>query len=46
VRRLAPGLTALHGVTLQSTDGQGFVAEQTVFAPDLTTLRTTQGLAQ
>ena len=46
VRRLAPGLATLHGVMLQSTDGQGFVVEQTVFAPNLTTLRTTQGLAQ
>ena len=46
VRRLAPGLTAPHGLTLESMNGQGFVAEQTVFALDLTTLRTTQGLAQ
>lgn len=46
VRRLAPRMAALHGVTLRSPDGQGFVVEQTVFASDLTTLRTTQGLAQ
>lgn len=46
VHRLVPNLSALHGVTLQSTNGQGFVVEQTVFALDKTTLRTTQGLAQ
>jgi len=46
VRRAAPGLAGLHGVTLAADGGQGFVAEQTVFAPDLSTLDSTQGFAQ
>ncbi len=40
------GLATDHGLTVQSLDGQGFVAEQSVFAPDHTTLYSTQGLAQ
>jgi len=46
VERSVPGLAGLHGVTLASDDGQGFVAEQTVFAPNLSTLNSTQGFAQ
>ncbi len=46
VRRAAPGLAGLHGVTLAADGGQGFVAEQTVFAPNLSTLDSTQGFAQ
>jgi len=39
-------ITGPHGTVLRSANGVGFVAEQTVFAPDRTTLRSTQGLAQ
>ncbi len=46
VGRSVPGLAGLHGVTLASDGGQGFVAEQTVFAPNLSTLNSTQGFAQ
>jgi len=46
VRRSIPGLAGLHGVTLTSDGGTGFVAEQTVFAPNLSTLNSTQGFAQ
>ncbi len=46
VGRLFPGLAAQHGIVLTSASGAGFVAEQTVFAPDHSTLRSTQGLGQ
>lgn len=46
VGKLGSAVDALHGVTLTSSNGQGFVVEQTVFAPNLSNLRTTQGLAQ
>jgi hypothetical protein len=46
VNTLIPGFAPLHGVVLQSASDQGFVAEQTIFAPDHSTLRSTQGLAQ
>ncbi len=46
VGQLFPGLTAQHGIVLTSASGAGFVAEQTVFAPDHSTLQSTQGLAQ
>jgi len=46
VGRLFPGLAAQHGIVLTSASGAGFVAEQTVFAPDHSTLQSTQGLAQ
>ena len=42
-RRLS-GLTSQRGEVVQTTDGQGIVVEQTVFAPDHSTLRSTQGL--
>ncbi len=38
VRRVFPGIAGLHGATLQSADGQGFVVEQTAFATDHSTL--------
>jgi len=46
VNQVFPGLAPGHGIVLQSASGAGFVAEQTVFAPDHSTLRSTQGLAQ
>jgi len=46
VNRLVPGLTPQHGVTLRSANGVGFVAEQTVFAPDFSSLSGTQGFAR
>jgi len=46
LRRLAPSVIGMHGVTLTSMNGQKFVVEQTVFTPNVSTLRTTQGLAQ
>jgi len=46
VRQLAPRFAAVNGAVLQSVDGRGFVAEQTVFAPNRSTLRSTEGLAQ
>ncbi len=46
VNRLLPGFAPIHGAVVRSANGQGFVAEQTVFAPDHTTLRSTEGLAQ
>ena len=46
VNRLVPGLTPQHGVTLRSVNGVGFVAEQTVFAPDFSSLSGTQGFAR
>jgi hypothetical protein len=42
----ALGITGVHGTVLRSANGQGFVAEQTTFAPNHSTLRSTQGLAQ
>ena len=42
----APLHNAVHGAVLQSASDEGFVAEQTIFAPDHSTLRSTQGLAQ
>ncbi len=46
VNALAPGITGLHGAVLRSATSQGFVAEQTIFAPNHSTLRSTEGLAQ
>ncbi len=46
VNRLVPGVTPQHGVTLRSVNGVGFVAEQTVFAPDFSSLSGTQGFAR
>ncbi len=46
VNRLVPDLTPQHGITLRSANGVGFVAEQTVFAPDFSSLTGTQGFAQ
>jgi len=46
VGQLFAGFDPQHGIVLQSASGVGFVAEQTVFAPDYSALRSTQGLAQ
>lgn len=46
VRRVARQFATEHGVTLEATNGQGFVAEQTLFSPDHRTLLSTQGFAQ
>jgi hypothetical protein len=46
VNTLIPGFAPLHGAVLQSANNEGFVAEQTIFAPNHSTLRRTQGLAQ
>jgi len=46
VNRLIPGFAPIHGAVLSSTSPQGFIAEQTVFAPNHSTLRSTEGLAQ
>ncbi len=43
---LALGLSTVNGAVLQSANGQGFVAEQTVFAPDHSSLQSTEGLAR
>jgi len=46
VNRLVPGVTAQHGITLRGVNGVGFVAEQTIFAPDYSSLTSSQGVAQ
>jgi len=46
VSGLALGLSTVNGAVLQSANGQGFVAEQTVFAPDHSSLQSTEGLAR
>jgi len=46
VNTLVPGFAPIHGAILQSPSEQGFIAEQTIFAPNYSTLRSTQGLAQ
>jgi len=46
VNRLVPGLSPEHSVVLSAANGVGFVAEQTVFAPDFSALDSTQGFAQ
>ena len=46
VGRAFQGARGLHGVTLVSSNGYGFIAEQTGFASNRTTLQSTQGLAQ
>ena len=46
VGRVFAGRTGTYGATLRSVTGAGFVAEQTVFAPNHSTLQSTQGLAQ
>jgi hypothetical protein len=45
VNALVGGLTAQHGVVLKSANGLGFVAEQTIFAPNFSTLSTSEGIA-
>lgn len=46
VNTFAAGFDPVHGASLQSVSGLGFVAEQTVFAPDHSTLRSTAALAR
>jgi len=43
-RLFSGGLTSQRGEVVQTLDKQGIVVEQTVFAPDHSTLRSTQGL--
>jgi len=45
VNRRFAGLAAQHGIVLSAANGQGFVAEQTIFAPNFSTLDSTQGAA-
>lgn len=45
VNRSFAGLAAQHGIVLRAANGQGFVAEQTLFAPNFNTLDSTQGAA-
>ncbi len=46
INRLLPGLMPEHSIVLSAANGVGFVAEQTVFAPDFSALDSTQGFAQ
>jgi len=46
VRGLFPHATSAHGIALRAIGGAGFVAEQTMFATDHSTLQSTQGLAR
>ena len=46
VRRVSANFAPERGITLRATNGRGFVAEQTLFAPDHRTLMSTQGFAQ
>jgi hypothetical protein len=45
VNRSFRGVTAQHGFVLRAVNGLGFVAEQTIFAPNFSTLDSTQGVA-
>jgi len=45
VARMFKGLTVQHGFVLRAANGLGFVAEQTLFAPNFSTLDSTQGAA-
>jgi P pilus assembly chaperone PapD len=46
VGRSFPGATGVHGVRATSTNGDGFLAEQTVFGASGSTVQRTAGLAQ
>jgi hypothetical protein len=46
VNQLGPSVAPLHGAVLRSANGVGFVAEQTLFAPNHTMLGSTEGVAQ
>jgi hypothetical protein len=46
VGRSFPGATGVHGVSVTSPTGDGFLAEQAVFAASGSTLQRTEGLAQ
>ena len=45
VKTLLSNLAMPHGITLRSTNGPGFIAEETSFALDYATLSATQGFA-
>ncbi len=45
VNKTFRGLATQHGIVLRAANGQGFVAEQTIFAPNFSTLDSTQGAA-
>jgi hypothetical protein len=46
VGRSFPGATGVHGARVTSTNGDGFLAEQTMFASNGSTVQRSQGLAQ
>ena len=46
VGRSFPGATGVHGVSVTSANGDGFIAEQTEFSSNDSTSQSTQGLAQ
>jgi hypothetical protein len=46
VNQLGRSVASVHGVVLRSANGQGVVVEQTLFAPNHSTLDSTQGGAQ
>jgi uncharacterized protein DUF5719 len=46
VGRSFPGAPGVHGVSVTSANGDGFLAEQTVFAANGSMLQHTEGLAQ
>jgi Family of unknown function (DUF5719) len=46
VGRSFPGATSVHGVRVTSANGDGFLAEQTMFAANGSTVQRTEGLAQ
>jgi hypothetical protein len=46
VGRSFPAATGTHGVSVTSANGDGFLAEQAVFAANGSTVQCTQGLAQ
>jgi hypothetical protein len=45
VAKVFPGLASVRGEVVTATNGQGIVAERTIFAPNHSTLRASQGLA-
>jgi hypothetical protein len=45
VNTLLPGLAVQHGIVLKSASGLGFVAEQTIFSPNFSSLANSEGYA-
>jgi hypothetical protein len=45
VNRLIPGVAPIHGAVVESATDQGIMAEQTIFAPHVSTLRSAKGLS-